>query len=72
MTDEPNPQPRNVWRTRAIDAARTISESGREITLKRVDFPNEAVVVAIADKTPFVYPDYRSAAQDLIAWAKLS
>jgi hypothetical protein len=72
MSDEPNPQPRNVWRTRAIDAARTISESGREITLKRVDFPTEAVVVAIADKTPFAYPDYRSAAQDLIAWAKLS
>lgn len=69
---EDQPQPRNVWRTRAIDAARTISQSGKEITLKRVDFPTEAVVVAIADKTPFVYPDYRSAAQDLIAWAKLS
>ena len=69
---EGQPQPRNVWRTRAIDAARTISESGKEITLKRVDFPTDAVVVTIDGKTPFVYPDYRNAAQDLIAWAKLA
>jgi hypothetical protein len=69
MSDQP--QPRNVWRTRAIDAARALSESGKEVVLKRIDFPVESVSVKIGDKTPFVYPDYRAAAQDLIAWAKL-
>ena len=69
MSDQP--QPRNVWRTRAIEAARTISESGKTVTLKRIDFPRESIAVTIDDKIPFVYPDYRSAAQDLMAWVKL-
>lgn len=67
MTDTAT-SPRNVWRTRAVAAASALAAKGHDITLSRVDYPTERVVVRLGEKTPHIFESYQDAARAMAAW----
>lgn len=71
-TDTGTTPRRGLWHERAVEAAATIADRGKEITLGSRDYPSPpAVIVRLGDTTPHVFATYRKAAEAMRAWAQV-